>query len=99
MSEKITMKVAVYEYLPTGGLSALVGMRTVSSNNRDRDTDLIRISEFKNVEFDGLSKDQTLPLVIKALDDKIEAIRQDAIERVSDLQQQKSELLALNHDQ
>jgi hypothetical protein len=88
-------KIAVYEYTPTGGCSSLAGHRIVTQSDRSNDSDVIRVSEFKEVEFEPVPFEDVLPTMLNNLDAKIEEIKNKALEECAKLNQQKQELLAI----
>ena len=90
------MKVAVYEYTATGDMSSMAGYQIATSNDRKNDIDVIRVSEWAEVEFTKFSADKILPEMVKNIDDKIENIKERAMNEVAELQGKKAELLALN---
>ena len=95
MSEKIIMKVAVYEYTATGDCSCMAGFRLATDNDR-KDSNVMRISEWQTVEFTRIPMEEILPEMVKNIDDEIESIKDEAMRRVSKLQGKKAELLALS---
>ena len=92
--KKITMNAAVYEYIGTGQLSSLAGLHFISSIERN-DQDVVRISEWREIEFEAIQMDSIIPELIKNIDDQIARIKEEAIEKCSKLQGQKAELLAI----
>jgi len=54
MVNKITFKLAVFEYTSCGSLLALAGMKVVRKDT-DCVDDLIRVSEWKEIEFDAIA--------------------------------------------
>jgi len=95
MSEKITMKVAIYEYLPTGDCSCLAGLRLATDHDR-KDSNVMRVSEWQTVEFTTIPMEEILPEMVKNINEKIELIKSEAMQEVSLLEGKKAELLALN---
>ena len=59
----------------------------------------IRISEIVDVEFPPRADDGAIIEESKKLDAAIEAIKVEATSRIGELQQRKSELLALTHEE
>jgi len=98
MSEKITMKVAVYEYTATGDCYGMVGHQYASSHDR-QDHSVIRISEWQEIDFIKVPAESIVPEMVKNIDNKIEEIKAEAMARVNELQSKKAELLALSYDQ
>ena len=88
------MNAAVYEYTGTGAMSCIAGFQFVSSTAR-QNTDAIRISEWREIEFEAIPMDPIIPERIKNIDDQIARIKEEAIEKCSKLQGQKAELLAI----
>lgn len=89
MSEKITERLAAFK--------AKYGTIAITSNWADNNTGYVRISEYVDVEFPPLPKEDVLKNQIACIDKQIDAIKAESIKEINDLQQKKQELLALEH--
>jgi hypothetical protein len=65
-------------------------------NQSEYDKDFIRISEWIEVDFQEIEVD-IVGAKVKAIDETIEEIKEEAIKKVSELQTRKQELLALEN--
>ena len=73
------------------------GTTIISIDWAERDQDYTRISEYVEVEFPALPKEDVLNNQIATIDKKIETVKQESIDLINKLQQKKQELLALEH--
>jgi len=92
MSENndFTKKLALFEYLPNQGCMA--GVRTVHHRAW---SDVVRISEWVDVEFTPIPYAYVMPELISAIDKKIEEVEKEALAKVLDLKGQRAQLLCL----
>jgi hypothetical protein len=60
-------------------------------------SNMIRVSEYVEVEFTLLPEDTLIPVRVAAIDEEIENIQKEAMDKIVTLKQRKQELLALSH--
>ena len=73
------------------------GTTIISIDWAERGQNYTRISEYVEVEFPALPKEDVLKNQIATIDKKIETVKQESIDLINKLQQKKQELLALEH--
>ena len=73
------------------------GTTVVSIEWAEKDPKYTRISEYVEVEFPPLAKEEVLKNQIASIDKKIETVKQESIDLINQLNQKKQELLALEH--
>ena len=95
MEDTIKINVAVFEYLAIGAMSAMAGYQIATNVNRT-DSDVMRVSEWMEVEFKKIPVHEILPIMVRNIEEEIEKIKDDALRRIDALQGKKAELLALN---
>lgn len=62
------------------------------------DPDYVRITEYIEVDFPELPKDEIVSKQVENLDKEIESTKEEAMKKVAMLQQKKQELLAITHE-
>ncbi len=88
------MRLAAFEYTSWGILSALAGMRVVRKDGDDT-SDLIRISEWKDVEFDAIPVEDVMPEILAALDNEMAVEEEKHNITMQGLKRKKQEMLAI----
>lgn len=91
---KITIRIAVFEYTSWGTLSCLAGIQAIRKDG-DNTSDLIRVSEWKDVEFDAIPIDDVMPEILAGIDKEIEQAEAKHNIVMQGLKQKKQELLAI----
>ena len=94
MMSKITFKLAVFEYTSWGSLSCLAGMQVIRQYG-DKCDDLIRVSEWKDVEFDAIPVDDVMPEILAALDNEMAVEEEKHNITMAGLKRKRQELLAI----
>lgn len=88
-------KIAVFEYTSTGSMACLAGYQIIVKFPNDENEKQIRVSEWVEIDFPERDKEEIIPAIVKSIDERIEKIKEKAMQEVSELQGKKSELLAL----
>lgn len=88
--ETLTKKIALFK--------TSWGTVLESTDRVENNSDYTRITEYVDCVFPCLSEETVIRNQVSAIDKSIEKIKEEAMERVSRLQDLKSELLALTHE-
>jgi len=94
MVNKITFKLAVFEYTSWGSISALAGIKVVRKDT-DCVDDLIRVSDWNDVEFDAIPVDAVMPEILAGIDKQMEQAEAKHNITMQGLKRKKQELLAI----
>lgn len=95
---KIIIKLAVFEYTSWGMLSALAGIKVVRKDTDNVD-DLIRISEWKNVEFNAIPVEEVMPEILASLQHEEDIENEKHNIAILNIKRKRQELLAITLQQ
>lgn len=84
-------KLAIFEY--TSGV--LLGFQFPTESHMENSDEAVRISEYVEIEFPDIPRDELISRQIKAIDKEIEYARVNHTANIARLEQRKAELLAL----
>lgn len=90
-----TIKVAVFRNIEPGG--CLDGFETIDTENFEKATGYVRISEYVEIEFPKLKDDLVIDKYIDALDRSERQVRLDFQKKLDEIAAQRANLLALTH--
>jgi hypothetical protein len=94
MKIKITFKLAVFEYTSWGNMSCMAGLQVVRKEGNMLD-DLIRVSEWKDVEFDAIPAEDVIPEILESLQQKEDIENEKHNIAILNIQHKRQELLAI----
>lgn len=93
----ITKKLAVFEYTSWGNLPCLAGMRIVQEDGKDV-SDLIRISEWQDVEFIPIPVEEVIPEILAGLQQEEDEENRRHVIAIANTQRKRQEFLAITHE-
>ena len=96
MTNKTTKRIAIFEYTSLGNLSCLAGTQTV--REYDDDTDLIRTSEWIDVDFTPIPIDDVMPEILESLQREEDMENEKHNIAIATIQRKRQELLAITHE-
>ena len=91
---KISFKLAVFEYTSWGSLSALAGIKVVRKDTDNVD-DLVRVSEWQDVEFDAIPMGDVMTEILESLQNEEDIENEKHNIAILNIQRKRQEMLAI----
>ena len=96
---KIIIKLAVFEYIGWGNMSSMVGFRSVRNDTTNNEDDLIRVSEWKDVEFNAIPVEEVMPEILASLQHEEDIENEKHNIAILNIKRKRQELLAITLQQ
>lgn len=74
------------------------GCRQVAGKHMDGYKDWVRISEYKEIDFDLIEETEVISNHIQSIEKQIKSIMDESVKQIDQLKQKKAELMALKHE-
>jgi len=85
----VKTKVAVFKFITAN-------FECVYSETMDNATDLVRVSDYVEITFTPRAEEEIVPAIIANLDKEADKIRDEAIEKLNKIAEQKAEILQIS---
>lgn len=96
---KIIIKLAVFEDIGWGNMSSMVGFRSVRNDTTNNEDDLIRVSEWKDVEFNAIPVEEVMPEILASLQHEEDIENEKHNIAILNIKRKRQELLAITLQQ
>jgi len=92
---KITKKLAVYEYTSWGSCGSFMAGVQIVRDNDTNNNDLIRVSEWNDVEFDAIPVEEVMPEILASLQREEDEENTKHNLNILNIQRKRQEILAI----